>query len=121
MKDLKPIPAASLGAPEALRVRGPIGLVPGRPNAPAAPVRPAPGWRLPSGQLLVEYALRAGFASSPLLVRLPLTGSDVEPGGAAAAGSASRLMQRSGRSLDSPSAPRVGGRKRKKPATGGND
>ena len=38
------------------------------------PVRPVPGWRLPSGQLLVEYALRAGLASSPLLVRLPLIG-----------------------------------------------
>ena len=38
------------------------------------PVRPVPGWRLPSGQLLVEYALRAGLASSQLLVRLPLLG-----------------------------------------------
>ena len=45
------------------------------------PVRPVPGWRLPSGQLLVEYALRAGLASSPLLVRLPLLG-----GGSAAKG-----------------------------------
>jgi len=47
------------------------------------PVRPVPGWRLPSGQLLVEYALRAGLASSPLLVRLPLLG-----GGSAANGQA---------------------------------
>jgi hypothetical protein len=46
----------------------------GRPESrsPGVPVRPVPGWRLPSGQLLVEYALRAGFVSSPLLLRWPL-------------------------------------------------
>jgi hypothetical protein len=45
------------------------------------PVRPVPGWRLPSGQLLVEYALRAGLASSPLLVRLPLLGGGTQGAG----------------------------------------
>jgi hypothetical protein len=56
------------GSTVAAATRGPAqGL-----NEP--PVRPVPGWRLPSGQLLVEYALRAGLASSPLLVRLPLLG-----------------------------------------------
>jgi hypothetical protein len=53
---------------------------PGSRSAPAksalAPVRPVPGWRLPSGQLLVEYALRAGFVSSPLLLRWPLVTPD---------------------------------------------
>src|SRR4051812_38715175 len=64
-------PPAELGA---------IGSTPANAPAPGRamsepPVRPVPGWRLPSGQLLVEYALRAGLASSPLLVRLPLLGS----------------------------------------------
>ena len=62
--DLSPARSSTVAA----ATRGPVqGL-----NEP--PVRPVPGWRLPSGQLLVEYALRAGLASSPLLVRLPLLG-----------------------------------------------
>jgi hypothetical protein len=52
------------------------------------PVRPVPGWRLPSGQLLVEYALRAGLASSPLLVRLPLLGGSAANGQAVGTGEA---------------------------------
>ncbi len=55
------------------------------------PVRPLPGWRLPSGQLLVEYALRGGLASSPLLVRLPLLGGSAGSAGAVARASLSSL------------------------------
>jgi hypothetical protein len=115
MKDLKPIPDTHAGAPGGLRVGGPIGLAPGRTSAPAAPVRPAPGWRLPSGQLLVEYALRSGFASSPLLVRLPLMGAEVEPDRLHEEDAVAASSRRPARSTNAKPVRRSSGRKRRKP------
>jgi hypothetical protein len=69
------------------------------------PVRPVPGWRLPSGQLLVEYALRAGFASSPLLLRWPLVtpeAMETSMGGSSLV-NLDRAVSRTGSKASSPS------------------
>lgn len=49
--------------------------VPGPLSGSKASRRSVPGapWRLPSGQLLVEYALHSGFTGPTLLTRFPYT------------------------------------------------
>jgi hypothetical protein len=58
--------------PSTIRNRPMRGLQGAGPNAPRFGV-PGAAWRLPSGQLLVEYALSACFTAPSLLARFPYT------------------------------------------------
>jgi hypothetical protein len=97
------------------------GLQGASPNAPRFGV-PGAAWRLPSGQLLVEYALSACFTAPSLLARFPYAAP------AMAAEDQSGLVSKSLRNLSdalnvSPAGPlekRKAGRKgSRKPAGGG--